>query len=130
MARFTSILFPNGGAPEAVEAAPDCFADLHLDEIIAAVTAGHPTDVDRFFYVPLHDVSTVEHRHQVFRDLESDQTRQAVMNFAHGMQTMRHRLQQAKRCRIRCDGTAGSSMPSKRSATLWHCYETISLLSS
>jgi len=96
VARFTSILFPNGGAPEAVEAAPDCFADLHLDEIIAAVTAGHPTDVDRFFYVPLHDVSTVEHRHQVFRDLESDQTRQAVMNFAHGMQTMRHRLQQAK----------------------------------
>ena len=96
MAGFASILFPHGGAPKGVEEAPDCFPDLHLDEIIAAVTAGHPTDVDRFFYVPLHDVSTVEHRHQVFRDLESDQTRQAILNFATGMQTMRHRLQQGK----------------------------------
>ena len=96
MARFTSILFPNGGAPKGAEAAPDCFADLHLDEIIAAVTAGHPTHVDRFFHVPLHDVSTVEYRHQVFRDLECDQTRQAILNFATGMQTMRHRLQHAK----------------------------------
>jgi DNA mismatch repair protein MutS len=96
VARFTSILFPNGGAPKGVEAAPDCFADLHLDEIIGAVTAGQPTHIDGFFYAPLRDVSTVEHRHQVFRDLECEQTRQAVMRFAHGMRTMRHRLQQSK----------------------------------
>jgi DNA mismatch repair protein MutS len=96
VARFTSILFPNGGAPTAVAAAPDCFADLHLDEIVTAVTAGQHAQVDRFFCIPLHDVFTVEHRHQVFRDLECDQTRQAIMNFADGMRTMRYRLRQAK----------------------------------
>ena len=95
MARFTSILFPQGGAPKGVEAPPDCFPDLHLDEIIAAVTAGYPRHVDGFFHVPLHDVSTVEHRHQVFRDLECDQTRHAILNFANGMRAMRRRLQQA-----------------------------------
>jgi hypothetical protein len=97
MARFTSILFPQGGAPNGVDAAPGCFPDLHLDEIVAAVTAGHPDDhVDRFFYVPLREVSTVEHRHQVFRDLERDQTRQPVLNFVDGMRQVLGRLHQAK----------------------------------
>lgn len=100
MARFTSILFPHGGAAKGVDAAPGCLPDLHLDEIIAAVTAGHPDDhVDRFFYVLLRDVSTIEHRHQVFRDLERDQTRQPIANFVDGMRTMRRRRHQAKHLR-------------------------------
>ena len=97
MARFTSILFPQGGTPKEVDAAPVCLPDLHLDEIIAAVTAGHPDDqVERFFRVPLRDVSTVGHRHQVFRDLEHDQTRQPILNFVDGMRTMRRQRDQAK----------------------------------
>lgn len=97
MARYTSILFPEGGASKVTDTAPGCFADLHLDEIIAAVTAGHPDDhVDRFFYVPPHEVSTVEHRQQVFRDLERDETRQPILNFVDGMRMMRRRLHQAK----------------------------------
>jgi len=102
MARFTSILFPQGGASKGVDAAPGCLADLHLDEIIAAVTAGHPDDhVDRFFYGPLHEVSTVEHRHQVFRDLERDQTHEPILNFVNGMRTMRRQRHQAKDLRHR-----------------------------
>lgn len=98
MARF-SILFPQGDGRGA-DAAPDCLSDLHLDEIIAAITAGHPgDDVDRFFRQPLHDVSTVEHRHQVFRDLEDDHTRQPITDFVNGMRTMRHRRHQAKELR-------------------------------
>ncbi len=97
MARFTSILFPEGGASKGADAPPGCLPDLHLDEIIAAVTAEHPDDnVDRFFHVPLHEVSAVEHRHQVFRDLERDQTRQPILNFVDGMRTMRRRRDQAK----------------------------------
>src|SRR5271163_951918 len=97
MARFTSILFPHRDASKGVDAPPGCFPDLHLDEIIAAVTAGHPDDrVDRFFYAPLHEVSTVEHRHQVFRDLERDQIHQPILNFVNGMRTMRRRRHQAK----------------------------------
>jgi DNA mismatch repair protein MutS len=100
MARFTSILFPQGGAPNDIDEAPGCFPDLHLDEIIAAVTAGHGDDhVDRFFYMPLRDVSTVEHRHQVFRDLECDQTRQPILNFVDGMRTMRRARHQTKHLR-------------------------------
>jgi DNA mismatch repair protein MutS len=100
MARFSSILFPQGGAPKGIDAAPGCFPDLHLDEIIAVVTAGHADDhVDRFFYMPLLDVSTVEHRHQVFRDLERDQTRQPMLNFVDGMATMRRARHQAKQLR-------------------------------
>ncbi len=97
MARFSSILFPQGGGPKGIDAAPDCFPDLHLDEIIAAVTAEHADEqIDRFFYVPLHDVSTVEHRHQVFRDLECDQTHQPIVTFVDGMRTMRRSRHQAK----------------------------------
>jgi len=94
---FTSILFPQGGAPTELDEAPDCFSDLHLDEIIAAVNAGHAEHrVDRFFCVPLHEVSTVEHRHQVFRDLECGEIRQPILKLVDGMQTMRLRLDQAK----------------------------------
>jgi DNA mismatch repair ATPase MutS len=101
MTRFTSILFPQGSASTA-DAAPACLPDLHLDEIIAAVTAGHRDDhIDRFFYAPLHEVSAVEHRHQVFRDLELDQTRQPILNFVNGMRTMRHRRDRAKDLRHR-----------------------------
>lgn len=100
MARFTSILFEQGGASKGVDAPPSCLCDLHLDEIIAAVTAGHPDDhVDRFFYAPLHEVSTVEHRHDVFRDLERDQLRQPILNFVDGLQTMRRGRHQAKHLR-------------------------------
>jgi DNA mismatch repair protein MutS len=96
MARYTSILFPHDGAPTGADAAPDCFADLHLDEIIAAVTAGHPDGrVREFFHVPLREVSTVEHRQQVFRDLERDQTRAPILEFVDSMRAMRDRLQQA-----------------------------------
>jgi len=97
MARFSSILFPHGGAPKSVDEAPGCIPDLHLDEIIAAVATGHADDhIDRFFYMPLRDVSTVEHRHEVFRDLECDQTRQPILNFVDGMAAMRRGLHQAK----------------------------------
>lgn len=100
MARFTSILFPQGSAPTGVGPVPGCFPDLHLDEIIAAITAGHPDDhVNRLFYVPPREVSTVEHRHQVFRDLERHQIRQPLLDFVDGMRTMRHRRQQASRLR-------------------------------
>lgn len=96
MARYSSILFPQGDASTGVEAAPDCFADLHLDEIISAITAGHPDDrLDRFFYAPLHDVSTIKHRHQIFQDLESDQIRQSFVKFVDSMRTMRSRRHDA-----------------------------------
>ena len=100
MAPYVSILSPQGGPPSGAVSHPDCLTDLHLDDVIAAVTVGHADDdVDQFFRVPLHDVSTVEHRHQVFRDLERDEIRRPVLAFVSGMRTMRHRRHRANELR-------------------------------
>ena len=93
MAGFTSILDPGTGSTAGVEVPPDCFSDLHLDQIIALVTAGHADEqLDRFFYAPLHEVSIVEHRQEVFRDLDHDETRAPIQTFVDAMRTMRQRL--------------------------------------
>lgn len=100
MGRFTSILFPQGVPARVADAVPDCVTDLHVNEIIAAVNAGHIEDhVDQYFYVPLHDIATVQHRHEVFQDLERDHTRQPILNFVDGMRTMRRRRDQAEELR-------------------------------
>jgi len=100
LGRFTSILFPQGDAPAGAVGEPGCFSDLHLDEIIAAINARHPEDqVNEFFHVPLRDVSAIEHRQQVFRDLECDEIRAPIMDFVGGMRTIRLRLEQAKELR-------------------------------
>lgn len=100
MASFTSILSP-GPHPMDVDklTAPDCFADLHLDQVFAAVTTGHVDSasdgLEKFFYAPLHDVSAVSYRHDVFRDLDREETRRPIENFVAGMHTVRQRLHQA-----------------------------------
>ncbi len=91
MSDFISILDRTTGSTTGTDASPDCVADLHLDQIVDAVTAGHG-DVGRFFYTPLRDLSTVEYRQQVFGDLENDQTRASIQNFVDGMRAMRSRL--------------------------------------
>lgn len=98
MAGFTSILFPDrSGSMTGVDTPPDCFADLHLDHIVDAVTTAHGGDqLHRFFYAPLHELSSVEYRHEVFRDLDCDQTRLPIENFVASMATMRRRLDQAQ----------------------------------
>ncbi|WP_343709904.1 DNA mismatch repair protein MutS [Mycobacterium sp.] len=96
MARFSSILSPHRDATAGADTAPDCSADLHLDEIVAAVTSGHPAGIDRFFYAPLRDVPTLDYRHDVFHDLERDHTRRVIQAFVDGMRTMRRRLHHAE----------------------------------
>ena len=94
---MTSVLFPRGHAPPDVEVPPDCFRDLRLGDIIAAVCEKHPDDrVTRLFYQPLRDVSAVEHRHEVFRELERGNVRQSITDFTEAMDTMRGQLRQAE----------------------------------
>jgi DNA mismatch repair protein MutS len=99
MAGFTSILFPGSQAPPGLggQTPPDCFPDLCLDQIIGEVTFAHTDDgLEKFFYAPLQDVSAIEYRHEVFRDLERDERREPIENFVAGMRTMRRRLHQAE----------------------------------
>jgi DNA mismatch repair protein MutS len=94
---LTSVLFPHGVTAQNAAAPPDCFQDLRLDDIVAAVCEGHPDDdLTRLFYQPLREVSAVEYRHRVFGDLERPDLRRAVTDFTEGMARMHYRLRQAE----------------------------------
>lgn len=97
MASFNSILFPQHEVARSFETPPDCFPDLHLDEIVAAVTTGGNVDdqLGQFFYAPLHEISDVEYRHQVFRDLERQETRDTIQIFVDSMHKARREVGRA-----------------------------------
>jgi len=100
MAPFKSILFmyPDAGTGIDELTAPECFADLYLDQIVNDVVRGNADEhLDRYFYRPLLETSAVTYRHDVFRDLERDDVRALIEAFVGGMRTMRQRLDRAGR---------------------------------
>jgi DNA mismatch repair ATPase MutS len=92
---FHSILFARAEedvGTETVEA-PEFFADLNLDQIVAAVTSGKEEyNLTPFFYVPLHDVDAVTSRHEVMQDLENTRLFGDIKAFAQSMHAMRAHL--------------------------------------
>lgn len=100
MEAFHSILFPDPGLGEAVAAAgePECFHDLHLDQVVVAVAArAEAFDIAPFFRVRVASTDAVAYRQEVMRDLEQNEgVRKAILSFAAQMQVMR-------RCRERVD---------------------------
>jgi DNA mismatch repair protein MutS len=95
---FESILFDQDEVDAASAPEPPFFADLNLDQVVESITADRDEyDLAQFFYAPLHSVAAVEYRHEVFRDLEQDEVREAVRAFADRMQTMRRHLGPAKK---------------------------------
>jgi DNA mismatch repair protein MutS len=102
-ALLPSILFRNkADRPSERCGAPEYFADLNLDQIIAAITAGRDEyDLRPFLYAPLHDLDAVAFRHEVFRDLESRGLFDGIKRFALGMQRVREHLSQSGKVRHR-----------------------------
>lgn len=100
MVRFHSILFDrteNSVDVNALEE-PSFFADLNLDQVLESMTAGRAEyDLKPFFYAPLHDVATVEYRHEVLCDLEKREVFESVRAFAQTMRRMREHLAQAEK---------------------------------
>lgn len=98
MAIFTSILDPGvDDRGSSSPPSPDFLADLHLDQIFAAVTAGYgDSEIASTFCAPLHDLRAVQYRQQVFRDLEDEHTRSSIQNFVDGIRAMRGRLTVAR----------------------------------
>ncbi|MBI4011014.1 MAG: DNA mismatch repair protein MutS, partial [Candidatus Rokubacteria bacterium] len=94
---FHSILFESradGIDTESVEA-PDCLADLNLDQIIAAITASKGEyDLTPFFHMPLHHVDAVTFRHEVMQDLEDAGVLDDIKAFAQSMRVVRGHLAQ------------------------------------
>ncbi|MDY0094237.1 MAG: DNA mismatch repair protein MutS [Candidatus Vecturithrix sp.] len=91
---FHSILFEKTkGINTETPDAPDCFGDLYLDQIIAAVTASKQEyHLPPFFYTPLHDLETIAYRHEIFRDLENSTLFEYITSFAQKMRAMREQL--------------------------------------
>jgi DNA mismatch repair protein MutS len=93
-----SILFGETGPPPDVDKteAPEFFADLHLDQAIASITAGcDEYNLKPFFYVPLKTADAIRYRHEIFRDLEDAVPRGYVRSFAGEMRSMRNHLAQS-----------------------------------
>ena len=93
--RSCSILFP-GPASIEVEVAretPTCFADLNLDQLVDAITAGKDEyNLKPFFSAPLKDAGAIIFRQEILRDLESSLLLECLLAFAARMRTMRAHL--------------------------------------
>src|ERR1700736_5970260 len=97
---FQSILFAETkdsttrDAPET----PSFFADLNLDQIIAAITAGKQEyNLEPYFYTSLNDIDAIKYRHEIFRDLENEILFEHIKAFAQKMRAMREHLVQANK---------------------------------
>jgi len=72
------------------------FADLNLDQIINAITAGKEEyNLKPFFYTALDDIESIEHRHEIFRDLEDNDLFENIRSFSKQMLAMRQHLARA-----------------------------------
>jgi DNA mismatch repair protein MutS len=63
--------------------------DLNLDRIIESVIGRDEYSLRGLFYSPLSDVSTIEYRQDVSRDLETPALAEAIRAFAKDMRTVR-----------------------------------------
>lgn len=74
---------------------PAFFTDLNLDQIVQSVTASRQEyDLTPIFYDQLHDLGSITHRHEVFRDLEKSEVSRLVGDFATKMRAVREHLDQ------------------------------------
>ncbi len=89
---FRSILYQEGSdafLPDRVEE-PAFFADLNLDQVIAAVTAGRGDyDLRPFFHLPPPEMETVYYRQEVMKDLEDEGVRSVIGAFCGSMASIR-----------------------------------------
>ncbi|MBM4140783.1 MAG: hypothetical protein FJ242_04700 [Nitrospira sp.] len=92
---FHSILFERAEDSIKLESltAPAFFADLNLDQIIDAVTAGREEyHLKSFFYVSLNNIDGIEYRHEIFQDIENTELFDHIKSFAQKMCVMREHL--------------------------------------
>ena len=97
---FHSILFekPEEGIKKETLKEPDFFVDLNFDQIIAAITAGKKEyNLKPFFYTPLHDINTINYRHEIMQDLENEVLFKNIKLFAQKMCKMRQHLSLVKK---------------------------------
>jgi DNA mismatch repair ATPase MutS len=98
--RFHSILFdrPDDSLGVGQPGELPFFADLNLDQVLEAMTAGRAEyNLKPLFCVPLHDAAAVNYRHDILQDLEEEALFESVGTFAQRMRKMRDHLAQAQK---------------------------------
>jgi DNA mismatch repair protein MutS len=101
-AEFRSILSTDGAEVEVGVGQPAFFADLNLDQIVKAIVAGRDEyELEAFFHGPLRDPHAVDYRHEAFRDLQKDEVRGCVAEFAAVMRHARQYLTLAQKQRYK-----------------------------
>ncbi len=97
-AAYPGILYP-GPAPAELAEDPAYFHDLHLDDVVRAVTSGRDRyRLEPFLRARCPDTACIAYRQAVFRDLEDEPTAAAVRAFASGMEEVRRCLERL--CKI------------------------------
>lgn len=97
---FCSVLFPTPDlrAEAATAEMPAFFRDLHLDQVVDAITAGRQAyDLTPFFCAQLKDSDAILYRQEVMRDLDDDVPMHVVRSFSDRMRDMRTQLDQANK---------------------------------
>jgi DNA mismatch repair protein MutS len=100
-APFWSILFD---APTEVgeDGNQSVFSDLNLDQVFTSMASRWDEyDLMPFFGISLHDLQSVEYRHQVMQDMEGEAVSAALAEFADRMHDMRTQLAQSAKLRYR-----------------------------
>ena len=99
---FPSVLFRHRANGEKALAAsePEFFLDLHLDQIVAAITTGKEEyDLKPFYYLPSGNVEDVTFRQEVMQALEHPRLFEDIRGFTASLRTMRQNLAQAESLR-------------------------------
>jgi len=97
---FHSILFPPGLEGARYERAdePDCFTDLNLDQVTAAIVARRDEDFLRpLFYSTYRDEEIIRYRQAIFADLEHPDVFPVFPEFCDAMWTVRAILAYARK---------------------------------
>lgn len=97
---FHSILFPSGLEGARYERAdePDCFTDLNLDQVTAAIVARRDEDFLRpLFYSTYRDEEIIRYRQAIFADLEHPDVFPVFPEFCDAMWTVRAILAYARK---------------------------------
>lgn len=95
-----SILFESDSDRASDDAlpAPEFFADLNCDQIVASITAGREEyNLQPFFHACLHRIDAIRYRHEVMQDLENPDLHGAVIEFAQGLSDVREHLTRVRK---------------------------------
>jgi len=70
---FKSILFYHKPTPNTLSPTSTMLSDLNLDQIIKTVISYKKDfDIEKFFYIPLDDATSITYRQEVINDLQND----------------------------------------------------------